>query len=118
MLISSGEGKTYWYLGCPSIIYLNYIECVCQLRREFRPVSLFQLCAIFPNWSMKDCNNVNKARPKICSMSLYLVMIILITIIIVVTLLSIIRINSATVSLVTAPYYNTGINCIQVDFLL
>ena len=28
MFISSGGEETYWYLGCPPIIYLNYIACV------------------------------------------------------------------------------------------
>ena len=51
-------------------------------------------------------------------MSLYLVMVILITIIIIVTLLGIIRINSATVSLGDVSLLQHGINCIQVDFLL
>lgn len=51
-------------------------------------------------------------------MSVYRVMVILITIIIIVTLLGIIRINSATVSLGDVSLLQHGINCIQVDFLL
>lgn len=51
-------------------------------------------------------------------MSLYPVMVILITIIIIVTLLGIVRINSATVSLGDDSLLQHGINCIRVDFLL
>lgn len=51
-------------------------------------------------------------------MSLHPVMAVLITIIVIVTLLGIIRINSATVSLGDVSLLLHGINCIQVDFLL
>lgn len=51
-------------------------------------------------------------------MSLSPVMAILITIIIIVTLLGIITINSATVSLGDVSLLQHGINCIRADFLL
>lgn len=121
-VVSIRKKKIILAFGCHPITYLNYTDHVFGDYKENLGQSkvYLQLCMCpVSNWSTKDCNSINKGRIKICSFYESVpVVAILITIIIIVTLLGIIRINSATVSLGDVSLLPHGINCIRVDFLL